>query len=38
MTMLRGEGRRSANVFLMAHGADLGARSTLDIDALIGQV
>jgi NTE family protein len=38
LTMLRDEGRRSANVFLTAHGADLGARSTLDIDALIGQV
>jgi predicted acylesterase/phospholipase RssA len=38
LTMLRDEGRHSANAFLAAHGADLGARSTLDIDALIGQV
>jgi NTE family protein len=38
LIMLRDEGRRSAETFLRAHVADLGARSTLDLDALIGQV
>jgi NTE family protein len=38
LIMLRDEGRRSAETFLTAHVADLGARSTLDLDALIGQV
>jgi NTE family protein len=38
LTMLRDEGRRSAEAFLAAHAADLGARSTLDLDALLGQV
>jgi NTE family protein len=33
--MLRDEGRRSAEAFLEAHGADLGVRSTLDIDAYL---
>jgi len=32
--MLRNEGRRSAEAFLAAHGTDLGARSTLDLDAM----
>jgi NTE family protein len=32
---LRDEGRRTAALFLDAHGADLGKRSTLDIDALL---
>jgi len=38
LTMLRDEGRRSAEEFLTAHASDLGARSTLDIDALLDQV
>lgn len=38
LIMLRDEGRRSAETFLTAHATDLGARSTLDLDALIGQV
>lgn len=32
---LRDEGRRTAGLFLEAHGSDLGKRSTLDIDALL---
>ncbi len=35
LCMLRGEGRRAAERFLDAHGADLGVRSTLDIDAML---
>jgi NTE family protein len=38
LTMLRDEGRRSAEEFLTAHASNLGARSTLDIDALLDQV
>jgi len=33
--MLRDEGRRAAEAFLDAHGAHLGVRSTLDIDAYL---
>ena len=33
--MLRDEGRRAATAFLDAHGAALGVRSTLDIDAYL---
>jgi len=33
--MLRDEGRRAAQAFLDEHGADLGRRSTLDIDAYL---
>ncbi len=32
---LRDEGRRTAGLFLEAHGADIGKRSTLDLDALL---
>jgi NTE family protein len=35
LEMLRDEGRRSAAGFLTTHGADLGKRSTLDIDRLL---
>ena len=38
LTMLRDEGRRSAEELLTAHASNLGARSTLDIDALLDQV
>ena len=38
LTMLRDEGRRSVEEFLTVHASDLGARSTLDIDALLDQV
>ncbi len=33
--MLRDEGRRAAEAFIEKHGADLGVRSTLDIDAYL---
>jgi NTE family protein len=33
--MLRDEGRKAASAFLEAHAADLGVRSTLDLDALL---
>ncbi len=35
LCMLRDEGRRAAGVFLDRHGADIGRRSTLDLDALL---
>ncbi|WP_424811886.1 patatin-like phospholipase family protein [Roseococcus sp. YIM B11640] len=35
LTMLRDEGRRAAEQFLVAKGADVGTRSTLDIDQLL---
>jgi NTE family protein len=38
LVMLRDEGRRSAETFLNAHADDLGVRSTLDLDATVGQV
>jgi NTE family protein len=34
-TMLRDEGRKSASAFLNDHFADLGVRSTLDLDAML---
>jgi NTE family protein len=36
--MLRNEGRRSAEAFLAAHGGDLGARSTLDLDVMLDHI
>lgn len=38
LTMLRDEGRIAAEGFLNAHGADLGVRSTLDLDHFVGPV
>jgi NTE family protein len=38
LTMLRDEGRKRADAFIEAHGAELGRRSTLDLDAFIGTV
>jgi NTE family protein len=35
LTMLRDEGRRAADDFLTAHAADLGRRSSLDLDVLL---
>jgi len=32
---LRDEGRRTAQLFLDAHGDDLGKRSSLDLDAML---
>jgi NTE family protein len=35
LCMLRDEGRRCAEAFIKAHGADVGKRSTLDLDQLL---
>jgi len=35
LTMLRDEGRKAAGLFLEAHGADLGVRSSFDLDPLL---
>ena len=37
-SLLRDEGRRSAQVFLEAHASDLGRRSTLDLDVLLESI
>ena len=37
LTMLKAEGRRSAEEFLGAHGEDIGQRSTADIDVLLAE-
>ncbi len=38
LSMLREEGRKSAEEFLITHGDDLGKRSTLDIDQLLAEM
>jgi NTE family protein len=38
LCMLRDAGRRSADSFLEAHGADLGRRSSYNLDALLESV
>ncbi len=38
LSMLKEEGRQAAETFLDAHEADLGHRSSLDLDALLEQV
>jgi NTE family protein len=38
LRLLHDEGRRAADAFLVKHGADLGRRSTLDIDRLLDTV
>ena len=38
LTMLKEEGRRSADAFLTEHGEDIGKRSTVDIDVLLAEV
>jgi NTE family protein len=38
LAMLKDDGRRAADAFLSAHGADLGKRSTADIDELLKEV
>jgi NTE family protein len=35
LCMLRDDGRRTAETFLAGHGADIGQRSSLDIDRLL---
>jgi NTE family protein len=37
VSLLKEEGRKSAGVFLAAHGHDLGQRSTADIDVLMAE-
>jgi NTE family protein len=37
VTMLKEEGRRSADEFLAVHGGDLGKRSTADLDMLLAE-
>lgn len=37
LTMLKAEGRRSAEEFLAAHAGDIGKRSTADIDVLLDE-
>ncbi|CCE09328.1 conserved hypothetical protein [Bradyrhizobium sp. STM 3843] len=37
VSMLRDEGRRAASDFLDTHGADLGVRSTADLDLLLSE-
>ena len=34
-SMLRDEGRKSAQIFLETHALDLGRRSTVDLDVLL---
>ena len=36
-SLLRDEGRKSAQVFLETHASEVGRRSTLDIDVLLGR-
>jgi NTE family protein len=38
LAMLKEDGRRAADAFLIAHGDDLGKRSTTDLDALLKEV
>ena len=38
LTMLRDEGRKAGDAFLLAHGGDLGRGSSLDLDALLAGV
>ena len=37
VSLLKEEGRKSADAFLAAHGEDIGKRSTADIDALLAE-
>ena len=38
LSMLKEDGRRAADAFLSEHGADLGKRSTADLDELLAEV
>ena len=38
LCMLRDEGRRAAEAFLAANGANVGKRSSIDLDILLQQV
>ena len=37
LTLLKEEGRRSADAFLATYGEDIGKRSTTDLDALLAE-
>jgi NTE family protein len=37
LSMLKAEGRKSASDFLINHGADLGSRSSADLDVLLAE-
>jgi NTE family protein len=37
LVMLKAEGRTSADAFLTQHGADLGIKSSTDLDALLAE-
>ena len=37
VSLLKEEGRKSADAFLAAHGEDIGKRSTTDLDALLAE-
>jgi NTE family protein len=37
VSMLKAEGRRSADEFLAIHGTDLGKQSTADLDVLLAE-
>jgi len=38
ISMLRNEGRKAAEEFLLKHGSDIGDRSTVDLNVLLDQV
>lgn len=38
LSMLKEEGRKSAEQFLAAHGDELGSTSTLDVDQLLAEL
>jgi NTE family protein len=37
LSMLKAEGRNSASDFLISHGADLGSKSSADLDVLLAE-
>jgi NTE family protein len=37
VSLLKEEGRKSADAFLTAHGEDIGNQSTTDLDALLAE-
>jgi NTE family protein len=37
VSLLKEEGRKSAEAFLAAHGEDIGKHSTADLDALLAE-
>jgi NTE family protein len=37
VSLLKEEGRKSADAFIAAHGEDIGKRSTADLDVLLAE-